>query len=561
MTRSKILERIYNKIITQADIITFELDKDNRIVYVNSVYEKYLGDMEWQDMEMSNPDVLKKLVHKEDLEECLTLFINLELNECRSVICRIKDVTGHYKWYRITLCNFYDEEFGEFTRKIGMMQDVNNELTAFRQIKDYEEYDSITGLYNENKFEFEARALILSNPDVNFCTITFDINKFKIINEVYGTKLGNTVLKYVASVIKKVIPSMAICSRLYADNFAVFMPFFTDEDIVSIVWEIHEKIAQNPYNLTLHTSYGIFRADSPAKLEMQIDTMKDRALIAKSTIKKDVINYYVFFSDEVGNEIVMEQDIEKNMHTALKEKQFEVYLQPKVELSTEKLMGAEALIRWRHPEKGLIGPDNFVPIFEKNGFIIQLDKYVCEEVCKLINKWVKMGIKPVPISVNISRLHIYNDTIVSYLLELVEKYEVLPEYLRFEITETLFVGNMEALVDILQQLRGLGFKVEMDDFGSGYSSLNMLRNVPVDVIKIDKEFFDEKMSDNKGKIVVSHTIAMAKELDLEVLAEGVETEEHAQFLKDSNCDMAQGYLFSKPMTLYEFENRFLANNL
>lgn len=558
MTTSNILENIYNRIIIQADIITFEIDKNNRLVYISPLYEKHFGELNWQEADTSNRAVAGRIIHNEDLDEYMTLFDELEPNACRNVICRMLCKRSQYKWYRITLCNYHDKELGDFTRKIGMLQDVNSELVAFRQIKDYEEYDSITGLYNEGKFEFESRVLIQTNPSRKYCVVTLDINKFRIINEVYDTRVGNNILKFASSIIKNCIPVDAICARLYADNFAVFMPYNSEEDIIELVKELYEKIAHNPYNISLLTSYGIFLADEPSKLLMQVSTMKDRALIAKSIVKKEAMGYYIFFTDEFSNEMIMEQDIEKNMHKALRERQFEVYLQPKVELDGGRLVGAEALIRWNHPVNGLIAPDKFVPIFEKNGFIIQLDKYVCEEVCRLLNKWISMGIEPVPISVNLSRLHIYNDSIVDYLVELVKKYELLPKYLRFEITETLFINNTDALISILEQLRDLGFKVEMDDFGSGYSSLNMLRNVPVDLIKIDREFFDEKMSDNKGKIVVSHTIAMAKDLDLQVLAEGVETEEHAQFLRDSKCDMAQGYLFSKPMTLGAFEEKFMS---
>jgi len=558
VTTSKILESIYERIIIQADILTFELDKDNRLVYVNSLSEKYFGDANWQDVTLSNFDILSKIVHTEDVKECMTLFDEMEENECRSVICRVFCNDCHYKWFRVTVCNFYDESLGNITRRIGMMQDINNEFVAFRQIKEYEEYDSLTGLYNEEKFEEEARALIQFDEGKKYCVITLDINKFKAINERYGNKNGNNILKYVASVVKNTIPEKAICARMYADNFGIFMEYYNKEEIIYFIKMLYEKMKVTPYNISLLTSYGVFLADTRDKRFMHIRTMKDRSLIAKAMIKKEAASYYAFYADEFSSEIIMEQDVETDMYKALKEGEFMVYLQPKVSLSTDKLIGAEALIRWRHPEKGIIAPDNFVPIFEKNGFIMQLDRYVCEEVCKFLHNMIKSGKTIVPVSVNLSRLHVYSNAIVDFLLELIDRYEIPPQYLRIEITETSFITNMDTLISMVERLRTIGFKVEMDDFGSGYSSLNMLRNVPVDTIKIDKEFFDEKLNDEKGKIVISHMIAMAKDLNLEVLAEGVETEEHAKFLRDSKCDMAQGYLYSRPMTLMDFEEKFMS---
>lgn len=557
-TTTNILANIYNTIITQADIIAFELDKENRMVYANTLYDKYFGKRTWENINVSDRIFAGSFVHKEDIGEYMSLFDELGENEFKSVICRILCKDKHYRWFRITVCNFFDSRLGDFSRRIGMLQDVNNELSAFKQIKDYEEYDSLTGLYNEEKFEFEGRALISNNSENTYCVIALDINRFKAVNEIYDTKVGNKILKFVASVVKGNIPDKAICARMYADVFCVLMPYKSVENIIDVIRCIYEKIQDNPYDIILTTSFGVFLADTPANASLSVGAMRDRALMAKKTIKKEAVNYYAFFSDEFRDEIVMEQEIEHEMSKALEKGQFQVYLQPKVELSSEKLIGAEALVRWQHPKKGMIMPDSFVPVFEKNGFIINVDQYVCERVCMLIRKWLDEGFEPVPISVNLSRLHVYNERIIEFLECLMEKYRLTPDYLRFEITETVFLGNMEILTNVLKKLRDMGFKVEMDDFGTGYSSLSMLRNAPVDLIKIDKEFFDEKMNNDKGKVVVSHTIAMAKALELEVLAEGVETPEHVKFLKESNCDMAQGFLFSKPMSVEEFEEKFIS---
>ncbi len=557
VTTTGILESIYDTIIVQADIFTFELDSRNHMVFANSVYEKYFGDRVWENIDISDYEVACNFIHPEDIKGYLTLFDDASKQGIRSVICRVLCEDKLYKWFRITICNYSDARLGNLTRKIGMMQDVNNELSAFKQIKDYEEYDSLTGLYNDEKADKEAKAIIERSPNTNYCIIVLDINKFKVVNEVYDTKTGNSILKYTASVIKKAAPRSAVCSRMYADTFSIFMRYKKQEDIIKVINKIYDKVHNNPKDISLTTAFGVFVAESKEDKELPVGLMRERALIAKRTIKKGAISNYAFFSDKFRNDIIMEQEIESEMYRALEEKQFVVYLQPKVNLSDGKLKGAEALVRWQHPEKGLITPDSFIPVFESNGFIIKLDEYVCTEVCMLLRKWLDAGLEPVPVSVNLSRLHIYSGDVIGYLIGIIKKYKIPPQYLRLEVTETIFLGDTDKLNNVLTELHSLGFKVEMDDFGSGYSSLNMLKNVPVDTVKIDKEFFADEANKDKSKIVMTHTISMAKDLQMEVIAEGIETEEHVEFLKNSNCDVGQGFYFSKPMPLLEFENKFI----
>lgn len=556
VTTTGILESIYDTIIVQADIFTFELDSSNHVVFANSVFKKYFGDRVFENLDISDYGVACRFIHPEDLDGYFSLFDEISKVGIRSVICRV--LCGRlYKWFRITICNYSDARIGNLTRKIGMMQDVNNELSAFKQIKDYEEYDSLTGLYNDEKADKEAKLIVRKSPDSDYCMIVLDINKFKVVNEVYDTKTGNSILKYTASVLKKAAPKTAVCSRMYADTFSIFMQYKKQEDIIKVIDKIYDRVHNNPKEISLTTSFGVFVAKSREEKELPIGLMRERALIAKRTIKKGALTCYAFFSDKFRNDIIMEQEIESEMYQALEDKQFVVYLQPKINLSDGKLKGAEALVRWKHPEKGLIMPDCFIPVFESNGFIIKLDEYVCREVCIMLRKWLDAGLEPVPVSVNLSRLHIYSGDIIGYLIGIIKKYEIPPKYLRLEVTETIFLGDTDKLNDVLTELHSLGFKVEMDDFGSGYSSLNMLKTVPVDTVKIDKEFFSDEANTDKGKIVMKHTISMAKDLQMEVIAEGIETEEHVEFLKKSNCDVGQGYYFSKPMPLLEFENRFI----
>ena len=222
-------------------------------------------------------------------------------------------------------------------------------------------------------------------------------------------------------------------------------------------------------------------------------------------------------------------------------------------MSDTGLVGAEALCRWVHPRKGIIPPMDFIPLFERNGFIMKLDEYMWEQACKTLRGWIDAGKTPIPISVNISRYHIKHNDLVAAFSRLIKKYDISSSMLTLELTESLFLDNPEALNRVMKGLQNMGFKLEVDDFGAGFSSLNMIRNISVDTIKIDKDFLDNEIATEKGKIVVHHTIDMAKDLNLQVIAEGVETKEHVDFLKSSRCDVAQGYYFAKPMPLEEFD--------
>ena len=245
------------------------------------------------------------------------------------------------------------------------------------------------------------------------------------------------------------------------------------------------------------------------------------------------------------------------MHKALVNQEFVMYLQPKHSISTGRIIGAEALARWIHPQKGMISPADFIPVFEKNGFIIKLDQFIWESACKEIRKMIDKGLDVVPISVNISREYIQTFDCVSYILGLVKKYDIPINLLELEITETADATGIQGVVAKMKQA---GFTMLMDDFGSGYSSLNMLKTTQFDVLKIDREFLSEFMDSDRGRKIIEHTISMSQDIGLDIIAEGVETKEQAQFLSDCGCDAAQGFFYSKPITVSEFEERLVSIN-
>lgn len=413
--------------------------------------------------------------------------------------------------------------------------------------------DDVTNSLNKASFYIESEKMLLKTDieEEPLALLTMDIDNFKVINEVYNVKKGDKVLRDIAKIISKAVAENGIYARLNDDNFAILMKYDSDEDLIDFVDGITGELANYKLNIKLIPSFGIFKISDRS---LTINAMCDRASIAKRTIKGLVGERYAFFDESLSKAILEDKQIEDEMKQALEEHQFEMYLQPKISMSTMKPCGSEALIRWNHPKKGLIPPYKFIPLFERNGFVVEIDKYIWEEACKTIRKWLDEGKEPLPISVNLSRIHFKYDDLVDVIQGLVQKYNVPQKYFELELTESAFLDNEGAVNSTLIRLQQLGFTIAMDDFGVGYSSLNMLRKLPVNVLKLDRGFINEATCTERGFIVLNHVIHMAKDLKATVVCEGIETEEQAETLKNAGCDIAQGFLYAKPMPVKDYED-------
>jgi len=307
----------------------------------------------------------------------------------------------------------------------------------------------------------------------------------------------------------------------------------------------------SPYTVTF--TCGAYRIQSGGESAIKV---RERANIAREEARRLFENNIEFYNERLQQRRAEQEQFEFEMRQALEKEQFVVYMQPKYSAIGEEIVGAEALVRWNHPEKGLIYPNSFVPLFESNGFIVKVDYFILESVCKCIRNWLNEGVQPVVVSVNLSRVHLYNADLVDRLVEITDRYRIPHELIEFELTETVLFEELGQLLNVMVKLKQAGFVLSMDDFGSGYSSLNMLKQLPVDILKLDKAFLDNFDADETGqkeKTIVSHIISMAKALDMEVLAEGVESESQKDFLISANCDMIQGYYYAKPMKLESFD--------
>lgn len=413
----------------------------------------------------------------------------------------------------------------------------------------HHETDTLTGIAKSSAFYTNAEKEIFSNTELKYAIVVFDVDRFKTINDLYTMSTGDEVLKHIAGALKDAFPGHHNFARMHSDMFAFYINYENKGEIIRLIEKIRKKISTNDFGFEINTSYGIYLVED---LSVPVNLMCDRAMIASRKCKGNVLMFCAFYDEQYRNEMLKANEIERNMYKALENEDFKMYLQPKYRLSDGSLCGAEVLCRWLNPEKGIIPPMEFIPLFEKNGFILKLDEYMWEKACQTIRGWIDEGRAPVPLSVNISRYHIQHNDLEAVFSGLIKKYNIPVEYLELEITESLFLDKPERLNRELVKLQKLGFKLEVDDFGSGFSSLNLIRNVAVDTIKIDKDFLDSELASEKGKIVINHTIDMAKDLRLQVIAEGVETKEHVDFLKNSRCDIAQGFYFARPMPLEDF---------
>ncbi|MEG1777956.1 MAG: EAL domain-containing protein, partial [Angelakisella sp.] len=286
---------------------------------------------------------------------------------------------------------------------------------------------------------------------------------------------------------------------------------------------------------------------------ISVEEMYNRATLAAKTCKGNYVEFFAYYNDSMSAALLAEQEITNEMNFALENGQFDIYLQPQYNIHTNTPCGAEALVRWIHPRKGILAPDDFIPIFERNGFITKLDYYVWEKTCQCLKKWKEQGIKPYPLSVNVSRVNIYNPNLVETMLKLVRKYELEPELLKLELTESGYTDNPAAMKKVMKQFQSNGFTIMMDDFGSGYSSLSLLKDITIDVLKIDMHFLSQTEDPGRGENIIASVIRMAKWLDIPVIAEGAETGEQVDFLRSVGCDYVQGYYFARPMPISEYE--------
>ncbi len=417
--------------------------------------------------------------------------------------------------------------------------------------------DKLTGTMSLPAFLSEAERIISEHPESHYALVYTDVDRFKFINETYGFKAGDDILIRIAQIVSSVQQGGELLSRLSADKFVGLFEYDTQEQLVKRLYECNrlinsiKKTDSDCYKLSMRSGVYLVRGG-----EDNVSAMLDMANLARKSVKNVHVSTYVLFDDSMKSRIKKQKEIEDVMHSALADGEFIVYYQPKFSLTKGQIVGAEALVRWDRPGYGLLSPNEFIPIFEDNGFIINLDFYLLDVVCRKLRRDIDIGLTVHPISVNFSRIHLNTDNFIERVRECLETYHIPPNLIEIEVTESAVTENEDYLLEIINALHKIGIVISMDDFGSGYSSLNLLKKLPFDVLKIDKDFFNDSGATEREQLIIANVVNMAKGLGIKVVSEGVETAEQASFLRDINCDQVQGFLFAQPMDVDTFERLY-----
>ena len=531
-----------------SDSVYFYKNVQNGFCYLES--NPYLP----EQLKDTNQDLLKELyegkwICTEDQGKIINLYERIEQGMQEPIHMRELSADIHLqidplpkKLYTL-ICYLDLDETGCIRSYVGKLYAMREQELQNLKILQTFTNDKNPAIFINRIDEFMSR-----DRNREYAFIQFDIRKFRYINEVHGSQIGDQILQYVLDTLKVMCDNNHIYCRLSADLFEIVTYYTSREDILSFIDTLDARL-HRWNNIRFSMSYGV--AIVPGT-NTHYRTCGDKAGIARTYIKNSVMKNVAFYNDmprDIHNEAAFIEDIED---AALANHEFHVFLQPKYRYNKEhsEIIGAEALVRWIPDNQQIIPPDSFIPIFEKNGFILKLDQFMWESVCMLLRKWMDQGITPIPISINVSRTYLGKFNIVEYLKNLITEYQIPIGLLQIEITET---AENDETIQYANDFKKAGFTLMMDDFGSGLSSLSMLKNTPFDVLKMDRLFLDTCFENKNGQTIVSHVISMSNDLGLDVIAEGVETKEQADFLYDHGCPVSQGYYFSKPVSVSEFE--------
>ena len=430
--------------------------------------------------------------------------------------------------------------------------DTTAEQKRLEEEKFRAERDLLTGLYNRSAFFKRAAEILRASKNDEFYLVATDIMDFKLVNNLFGEAEGNEVLKLQAALLSSSAAPNSVYGRLTADKFAALVP--KESFDLEATKQNNETLQQSlaKYNYKIQNYTGVYAvADKFENVKM----MYDKAAMTIENIRGNMEMSTAFYDSSIMDKQIRDKRVVSEFEDALARGEFVMYLQPQINAADEKIVGAEALVRWIKPEKGIVPPLDFIPVLEKSGLIHKLDQYMWEEAAKKLAEWKAVG-RDLYISINISAKDFYYCDVYKFLTSLVEKYQIEPQKLKVEITETVLMQDVNAHKEILRKLNDYGFTIEMDDFGSGYSSLNTLKNVEMNTLKIDMGFLRAASFSQKVKDIISSIISMSKTLGMTVVTEGVETEDQVKFLREASCDIFQGFYFSKPISIEDFEKKY-----
>ena len=417
--------------------------------------------------------------------------------------------------------------------------------------------DMVTGGDNWLLFVKKGTALLKKNRrgKRNYAMVHLEMCKYRSFCTCFGVGKGQELIENFYNVLRKNIKRNEVVAHQENAEFGLLLTYADKAQLEERIWELENRLSSALPGMKVYFGVGVYLIQPG---EQDVEQLYNNAMIACEMLGEEAENKTAFFDVEMNNQKLWERKVEDDMERALANREFQVYLQPKISTTEEALGGAEALVRWIHPKEGFIPPNRFIPIFEKNGFILKLDDYMLEEIARVQAAWLAEGRKLVPISVNVSRAHFTREDLAEHICAIVDKYQVPHNVIELELTESAFFDDKKVLLNTVQKLRAAGFPVSMDDFGAGYSSLNSLKELQIDVLKIDADFFRGADVEERGLLIVSEVIDLAKKLNMKIVAEGIESKEQVEFLTEQECDLIQGYFYAKPMPVNEFAQKYVS---
>ena len=535
---NELIENMLSLVVSDMNNGIICYDRKGRCIYYNDLVEAiYHNGGNMSEYERKYSRWIEKT--GDDREDSMTFQTDIELN-------------GEKHYFEIAYKRIYDER-KRFICDYFVYNDRTQMYESWEKEKYKASHDSLTGLLNRDQFYEEVHDMVNKYPDTTFYLICSNIKDFKFINEIFGMEKGNQVLIKQAKLMVSNPSERTICARLMNDRFALCLPReeFDEKRVADSIEELQREFTGNSFHL--HTYIGVYEIRDR---DEAVRVMVDKANIAADTIKNDFDCCVAYYDGHLLEISIEQRRLLGEFEPALQKDEFAMYLQPQVNCDGVA-KGAEALVRWVHPSRGILTPYAFIDILENAGLIYKLDLYIWEKAAQKLAEWKEKGYGSYHISVNISTKDFYIIDIYETFTGLISKYDIPASKLHLEITETTLMTDFEKNMNIIHKLQDVGFRVEIDDFGSGYSSLNMLKDISADVLKIDMGFLRESENEVKGQDILESIITLASKIGMDVITEGVETKKQLDMLTMMGCHEFQGYYFSKPVPVSEFEEKYL----
>ncbi len=538
-TPRQLVAQTHSYVVEDIGDAIFCFDMDGRCVYINKAAKKLLPSGNEQD----NMDMIEKRYY----EWRASYTGDRDSAQWEDDI----DIAGDKRVFAYEYRKMHDDR-GTGIGCFFKIEDKTEDVRRFKEEQYRATHDYMTGLYNREGFFEAAREFVGNNADEQMYIIASNIKDFKLVNELFGTDKGDEVLKNLAGILDKSGHRECVTGRIAGDKFvkAMLKEDFDKQFLIDKMEALCSLTEDGTYKM--HAYIGVYEVGD---VNEPIQTMYDKANMAIDRIKGDYQQVVSFYDDSDMKRLMMEKNVVAEFDRAIENKEFLLHLQPQVD-HTGKALGAEALVRWQHPQRGLLYPDSFIGILERAGLIYKLDNYIWEASAQRLKVWKEAGLEQYHISVNISAKDFYYLDLYEVFTNLVKKYDINPARLNLEITETVIMSDVKMHMEVVDKLQKFGFHIEIDDFGSGYSSLNTLKDIKADVLKIDMLFLRDTENQARSKAILNSVISMAKTLNMPVITEGVETKNQVDFLSVMGCEMFQGYYFSKPVPVKEFEQKY-----